>query len=189
MSSLRREAPQGIMGKSIISSCSLLLGQNSWNSGKEEPCQKIPRNWNFLSLKMSSRRMPDRFEPFNVSGWQPNANNPAPYSHSELGYFSIDEERHFLHNKSKLGNLNLPQDCKHLDIDLNVGFEQWRELPNVQQHLDSMLYWILLNKELLTIAGDFQASNDGVRYSTLDVTLFFVIPDFSHMTNPGYLFY
>lgn len=118
---------------------------------------------------MSSRRMPDRFEPFNVLAWHPKTNKPARYSHSEIGNFSVDEERHFLHNKSKLGNLNLPQNCKNLDIDLNTGFEGWRELPNVQQHLDSMLYWILLNKEVLAIAGDSQASNDGMRY------------------NPGYL--
>ena len=116
---------------------------------------------------MASHRMPDRLEHYNVSAWQPKANEPVRYSHNELGYFSIDEDRHFLHNNSKLGSLNLPQDCKNLNIDLNTGFEQWRELPNVQQHLDSMLYWILLNKELLTIARDFQASNDGVRYNGL----------------------
>ena len=115
---------------------------------------------------MSSCNIPDRLKIFNVSNWQPEANKPARYSHGELGYFSIDEERHFLPNKSKLGTLNLPQDCKNIDIDLNAGFEQWKDLPNVQQHLDSMLQWILLNKELLTMAGNFR-SNDGVRY-TLD---------------------
>ena len=109
---------------------------------------------------MSSCSISDRLKTFNVSTWQPEATTPAArYSHGELGYFSIDEERHFLPNKSKLGTLNLPHDCKHTDIDLNAGFEQWKDLPNVQQHLDSMLQWILLNKESLTMTGDLQASD------------------------------
>lgn len=118
---------------------------------------------------MSSCTKPDRdfFESFDVSAWQPTTNNRARYSHSELGHFSIDEERHFLHNKSKLSTLNLPQDCRNLDIDLNTGFEQWREVPNVQQHLDSILYWILLNKESLAIPGDFRSSCDGDRYNPI----------------------
>lgn len=115
---------------------------------------------------MSSCRTFDRFQPFYVSSRKPKADKAVRYGHSELGYFSIDEERHFLTNKSKLGTLQLPQDCSSLDIDLNVGFEQWKELPNVQQHLDSMLQWILLNKGLLATTGDFRASNDGGRYTT-----------------------
>lgn len=116
---------------------------------------------------MSSCRTLDRdfFDSFNVSAWQPKINSSARYSHSELGHFSIDEQRYFLHNRSKLGTLNLPQDCRSLDIDLNTGFEQWRELPSVQQHLDSILYWILLNKETLMVPGDIRSNNDGNRYS------------------------
>lgn len=116
---------------------------------------------------MSSCRTLDRdfFDSFNVSAWQPKINSSARYSHSELGHFSIDEQRYFLHDRSKLGTLNLPQDCRSLDIDLNTGFEQWRELPSVQQHLDSILYWILLNKETLMVPGDIRSNNDGNRYS------------------------
>ena len=116
---------------------------------------------------MSSCRKPARdfFDSFNVSAWQPKINSRARYSHSELGHFSIDEQRYFLHNNSKLCTWNLPQDCRSLDIDLNTGFEEWRELPSVQQHLDSILYWILLNKESLMVPGDIRSSNDGNRYS------------------------
>ena len=113
---------------------------------------------------MSSLGSEDRMEPFLVSSWRPNSNLPVRYGHSELGFFSVDEERHFLPNKCKLGTLQLPQNCDSLDIDLNVGFEQWKDLPNVQQHLDSMLRWILLNKQLMTRTGDFRSSKDGGRY-------------------------
>ena len=113
---------------------------------------------------MSSCR--DFSESFDVSAWKPATNNRARYSHSELGRFSIDEERYFLHNNSKLSTLNLPHDCTSLDIDLNTGFEQWTELPNVQQHLDSMLYWILLNKESLMGPVDIRSSNNGDRYNS-----------------------
>lgn len=66
---------------------------------------------------MSSCRKPDAFHSsFNVSTWQPKATKITQYSHAELGHFSIDEERHFLQNKSKLGILKLPQDCNNLDI-------------------------------------------------------------------------
>jgi len=113
---------------------------------------------------MASRGDPLQF--FNVSAYQSIPKRLASYSHSELGYFSIDEERYFLPNKSKLGTLDLPQDCKHLDIDLNVGFEEWKNLPNVQQHLDSILYWILLNKEAMAGAGDFRRSRSELGYFT-----------------------
>lgn len=119
---------------------------------------------------MSSIGSKNRLEPFFVSSWRPHSNQPVRYGHSELGYFSIDEERHFLSNKCKLGTLQLPRDSDSLDIDLNVGFEQWRELPNVQQHLDSMLQWILLNKKLLTRTGDFRSSKDGARLDVDFVT-------------------
>ena len=101
---------------------------------------------------MSASRIPDPLQFCIVSAYQSTARKPASYFHSELGYFSIDQDRFFLSNKSKLSTLNLPQDCKHLDIDLNAGFEEWKNLPNVQQHLDSMLLWILLNKEKMTVA-------------------------------------
>lgn len=84
------------------------------------------------------------------SAYQSIASKPVSYFHRELGYFSIDQDRSFSLNKSKLGTLNLPPDCMHLDINLNVGFEEWKDLPNVQQHLDSLLHWILLNKEKMT---------------------------------------
>ena len=121
---------------------------------------------------MSSCIEPDRgfSDSFDVSAWQPTTNDRARYSHSELGHFSIDGERYFLHNKSKLGTLNLPRDLRNLDIDLNTGFEQWRDLPNVQQHLDSILYWILLNKESLMVPGDIWSSNyDGDRYQLVQL--------------------
>ena len=117
---------------------------------------------------MSSCGKPDRdfTESFDVSAWQPTTNDRVRFLHSELGYFSIDEERYFLHNKSKLGALNLPQGCRNLDIDLNAGFEQWRDVPSVQQHLDSILYWILLNKESLMVPGDIRSSkHERDRYS------------------------
>lgn len=118
---------------------------------------------------MSSCR--DFVESFDVSAWQPTTNNRARYTHSELGHFSIDGERYFLPNKSKLGTLKLPQDCTSLDIDLNTGFEQWRELASVQQHLDSMLHWILLNKECLMVPGDIRSTNAGDRYTPKPSTL------------------
>ena len=100
---------------------------------------------------MPSCKKPDSVHTFNVSAWQRKGTKTTQYTHSELGYFSIDEERHLLPNKSKLGTLKVPQEeCKNLDIDLNKGFDQWKNLPNVQQHLDSILHWILLNKKLLT---------------------------------------
>ena len=99
---------------------------------------------------------------FVKSAYQSLPNKLARYYHSELGYFSIDRDRLFSQDKSQLGVLSLPpsEGCKNLDIDLNVGFEGWRNSPNVQQHLDSMLYWILLNKELMTTAGDFRWDNN-----------------------------
>lgn len=107
---------------------------------------------------MSSSRLRDPLQFFVNSAYQSLPNKPARYYHSELGYFSIDRDRLFSQDKSQLGVLSLPpsEGCKNLDIDLNVGFEGWRNLPNVQQHLDSLLYWILLNKELMTTAGDFR---------------------------------
>lgn len=113
--------------------------------------QQIPRIETLGVTTMSSCKKPDDFHTFNVSAWQPKATKATQYSHSELGYFSIDEERHFLPNKSKLGTLKRSQqEYQNLDIDLNTEFEQWKNLPNVQQHLDSILHWILLNKKLLT---------------------------------------
>ena len=102
------------------------------------------------------------------SAYKSIPNQPARYSHSKLGYFSVDQERYFLPSKSELGVLNLPcpEDRRNLDIDLNAGFEEWKNLPNVQQHLDSMLYWIMLNKDLMTVAGDIPRDNSNkVRYS------------------------
>lgn len=111
---------------------------------------------------MSSSRLRDPLQFFVNSAYQSLPNKPARYYHSELGYFSIDRDRLFSQDKSQLGVLSLPpsEGCKTLDIDLNVGFEGWRNSPNVQQHLDSMLYWILLNKELMTTAGDFRWDNN-----------------------------
>ena len=111
---------------------------------------------------MSSSRLRDPLQFFVNSAYQSLPNKPARYYHSELGYFSIDRDRLFSQDKSQLGVLSLPpsEGCKNLDIDLNVGFEEWRNLPNVQQHLDSLLYWILLNKELMTTAGDFRWDNN-----------------------------
>lgn len=111
---------------------------------------------------MSSSRLRDPLQFFVNSAYQSLPNKPARYYHSELGYFSIDRDRLFSQDKSQLGVLSLPpsEGCKNLDIDLNVGFEGWRNSPNVQQHLDSMLYWILLNKELMTTAGDFRWDNN-----------------------------
>lgn len=111
---------------------------------------------------MSSNRLRDPLEFFVNSAYQSLPDKPARYYHSELGYFSIDRDRLFSQDKSQLGVLSLPpsEGCKNLDIDLNVGFEGWRNLPNVQQHLDSLLYWILLNKELMTTAGDFRWDNN-----------------------------
>lgn len=111
---------------------------------------------------MSSSRLRDPLQFFVNSAYQSLPNKPARYYHSELGYFSIDRDRLFSQDKSQLGVLSLPpsEGCKNLDIDLNVGFEGWRNSPNVQQHLDSMLYWILLNKELMMTAGDFRWDNN-----------------------------
>ena len=75
---------------------------------------------------------------------------PVNYLHEELGFFQVDADRTFSQNKSDLGTLNLPPDCQQLDLDLNVGFEEWENPPSVQQHLDSLLRWILCNKEKMT---------------------------------------
>ena len=75
---------------------------------------------------------------------------PVNYLHRELGFFHVDADRTFSQNKSELGTLNLPPDCQQLDLDLNVGFGEWKNPPNVQQHLDSLLFWILCNKEKMT---------------------------------------
>ena len=113
---------------------------------------------------MASRGNPGPLQFFNVLAYQPMTEKTVSYFHSELGYFSIDQDRFFLSNKSKLGTLRLPRDCKHLDIDLNAGFEEWKNLPNVQQHLDSMLYWILFNKESMTAAADFRGVRSDLGY-------------------------
>lgn len=75
---------------------------------------------------------------------------PVNCLHRELGFFHVDADRIFSQNKSDLGSLNLPPDCQQLDLDLNVGFGEWENPPSVQQHLDSILFWILCNKEKMT---------------------------------------
>ena len=139
---------------------------------------------------MSSTRLRDPLQFFVNSAYQSLPNKPARYYHSELGYFSIDRDRLFSQDKSQLGVLSLPpsEGCKNLDIDLNVGFEGWRNLPNVQQHLDSLLYWILLNKELMTTAGDFRWDNNrNSEFGSVFTLLCFIIFHFINTQVHGLL--
>lgn len=60
-----------------------------------------------------------------------------------IGYFSINKNRKYIPNYSQLQYLKLPLSSRHLNYDLNVGFETVIPKPKCDEKLDFLLKYIL----------------------------------------------
>ena len=70
----------------------------------------------------------------------------------EVGCFSLDEERQFLDNDSRLRYYTPPE---VVDFDLRAGYKEFiRRDEEKKDRLDDMLRWIKLHPEKFRIKGD-----------------------------------
>lgn len=72
-----------------------------------------------------------------------------------IGYFSVDENRQFMPDASKLKYLKMPP-MRNVYFDLNKGIEDFRHKPGsvTQEKMDFLLRWILNNIEKLKMKSE-----------------------------------
>lgn len=74
---------------------------------------------------------------------------------TEVGSFSLDEQRIFHHNRSQLKNYHPPRNVECCQFDLNHGYSQMiKKDESVKEKIDNMLKWIMENKDRFTIKKD-----------------------------------
>ncbi|GIY86648.1 decapping and exoribonuclease protein [Caerostris darwini] len=77
---------------------------------------------------------------------------------SEIGFFSLDEERKFHDDNRQLKYIILPSDMNNVYMDLNIGYENAiRKEFAKKEKLDTMLSWILYHQK--EVCNNFHVPN------------------------------